>query len=328
MFRIIAIAIVVLAHSCSYFDQQSASYLIFGQLNFCDLVDACIKFSIPLFVMISGAFNINNKKNANVLFFYKKVCLKIFLPMLLIVFFFAMFCIIKSIIQHQNIFGALSVILTGDYLHYWFLYMLFGLYVLTPFVIKVKEKVSFDVWKWAVIIFFAWSVISSYFTYSDLPYSVASVMQFLGYYLMGNLIFDIKNKINKSTAIISVFLFIVFYIVAYFNVSFPFDIGHLHAWNNFCFLPSVFMSLSLFIIINKINLKPQFYKISKYVFYIYLLHGIVLSVLAKILLRYFTNQIFGTTILWLITFFVSLIIAIIFEKLWNIIIKNSKLKNI
>lgn len=92
--------------------------------------------------MISGAFILNNKENANFKKFYKKSFYKLGVP--LIIFTVAELTILSIylIITHGNLLEPLTRLVTGNVNPYWFMFMLTGLYFLAPFIIRIKEMIS------------------------------------------------------------------------------------------------------------------------------------------------------------------------------------------
>ena len=87
--------------------------------------------SVPLFVMISGALLLQPSKKEPVRVFLKKRLIRIGLPFILwgTVYFVWRFMVNHEALSASSIFQG---ILTGPYYHFWFLYMLFGLYLITP----------------------------------------------------------------------------------------------------------------------------------------------------------------------------------------------------
>ena len=102
---------------------------------------------VPLFVMISGAFLLANSKNKNVKSHYKKTFDRIILP----TFWFSLGYTILSMLtgyyeqgsSFDFLFPIKSWILGWPYYHMWYMFMIAGLYAVTPFLrLFVKKKNS------------------------------------------------------------------------------------------------------------------------------------------------------------------------------------------
>lgn len=75
LLRIISTIAVVLIHvNATVADSNNISLVGF---NICSLINIITRFSVPCFVMLSGAFILNNEKNADYKHFYAKSFYKI-----------------------------------------------------------------------------------------------------------------------------------------------------------------------------------------------------------------------------------------------------------
>ncbi|MBP8912394.1 MAG: acyltransferase family protein, partial [Phycisphaerae bacterium] len=88
--------------------------------------------SIPLFVMISGALLLDPSREESPREFYRKRMIRVGVPLVVwsIVYLFVRAFIDK---EHLTVGRIFELILTADpYYHLWFLYMVVGLYLVTP----------------------------------------------------------------------------------------------------------------------------------------------------------------------------------------------------
>ncbi len=89
-------------------------------------------FAIPVFVMISGALLLDDSRNESAWSFYKRRMQRIGIPL---VFWTIVYLIIRKVVDAEDLTAgrAAELILTADpYYHLWFLFMIPGLYLVTP----------------------------------------------------------------------------------------------------------------------------------------------------------------------------------------------------
>jgi surface polysaccharide O-acyltransferase-like enzyme len=88
--------------------------------------------AIPIFVMISGALLLDNERQESAMEFYKRRLYRAGIPL---VFWTIVYLIVRQVVDGERLTAGsvVKLILTGDpYYHLWFLYMIAGLYLVTP----------------------------------------------------------------------------------------------------------------------------------------------------------------------------------------------------
>jgi surface polysaccharide O-acyltransferase-like enzyme len=88
--------------------------------------------AIPIFVMISGALLLGNERQESAGRFYKRRMYRVGIPMVVWTTFYL---VVRQFIdgEHLTVASTVRLILQGDaYYHLWFLYMIVGLYLVTP----------------------------------------------------------------------------------------------------------------------------------------------------------------------------------------------------
>jgi surface polysaccharide O-acyltransferase-like enzyme len=88
--------------------------------------------AIPIFVMISGALLLGNERQESAVEFYKRRLYRAGIPL---VFWTVVYLAVRQVVdgEHLTAGAVVKLILTGDpYYHLWFLYMIAGLYLVTP----------------------------------------------------------------------------------------------------------------------------------------------------------------------------------------------------
>ncbi|EFE8270768.1 acyltransferase [Escherichia coli] len=145
--RVFAIFMVVVIH-------VTAGYVTFADTNpsfygstlwwSANILDSFSRWSVPVFVMLSGYFLINGTDST--ISFYKKRMTRILIPVLAWTMIYITWTIFKSYIKGDLTLGVITSIkqlLAGKpYYHMWFLYMIPFLYIITPFLRKIITKSS------------------------------------------------------------------------------------------------------------------------------------------------------------------------------------------
>ena len=279
-------------------------------------------FSIPIFVMLSGALLIGKKDSFKD--FFKKRLSRIFIPF---IFWVVIYIIYSSIyITHgfdlsssiDIFFGTSSTLGVA----FWFIWMIiiayFGIFIIN----KLMEYNS-NVINILTVISFIYILICQ-FSFFD-PYSskIIYFVSFISYVVIGYFIASndyLEQKIScKWLAIMTLVLFVVSYLVYIFYFVVPMSVSH----NQFITLsyfnlPILFISLNVFLFfkfLSKTEFSLKNYKIkkaittiSKYSFGIYLAHYVILYDLRMNIAKIidFTSQ---SPLIW-IPLFVILIIMI------------------
>lgn len=187
------ISIIMLHISSVYYGDTSSipnvstySYYLSYFLN------GIVRFAVPVFVMLSGAFNLSNLQNKNIRYFYKKIIIKIIVPTVAFGLLYSAF----SFLMGRSIITVLCNFLKGNpYYHMWYMFMIIGLFLITPFLIVLLEKyqISANHIFWTSLIITIGGYGSDHLFNWDLSYSIS----YLGYYLLGYTIFNsTKQKDN------------------------------------------------------------------------------------------------------------------------------------
>ena len=128
--RILAIYLVVTAHVAIWLAMEAPAFSfdwwVGGWLFYLGHA------SIPIFVMISGALLLDDSRRESAGQFYRRRLYRVGIPL---VFWTAVYLAVRVFIDGEKLTVARAVhlILSADpYYHLWFLYMIFGLYLVTP----------------------------------------------------------------------------------------------------------------------------------------------------------------------------------------------------
>ncbi len=162
---------------------------------------AVISIGVNLFIIISGYLLLDKSETSKD--FYKKRVLNI-LP-LFVAFNILYICLSRmSLIRNleEEIFIAP---------HFWYMYMIFVIYLLTPWLRKVllyAEKETIFV----IVLWFLSNILNPYLKYfglPNIPFSNFPVTGFIGYYLLGYYFKKYRNKLKKISFlwVIMIYLF-------------------------------------------------------------------------------------------------------------------------
>lgn len=106
-----------------------------------NIADAMSRWGVPVFVMVSGALLLSAKPDAAPIQFYRRRAERLFVPL---VFWSAFYLCLQRYANDR--FGwseAVDELIHGTpYMHLWYLYMLVGLYAVTPFLQRIAQTSS------------------------------------------------------------------------------------------------------------------------------------------------------------------------------------------
>lgn len=151
-------------------------------------IHAMTLWSIPVFVMVSGALLLDDSRNETPIRFYKKRTQRIVVPLVFWTFFYL---VVRKVVGHEELTAGyvIKLILIAEpYYHLWFLYMITGLYLVTPLLrtyIKhssSKERISLIVM--ILILASSYSLINSLVLGNERSIFTIFV-PYIGYYLCG-----------------------------------------------------------------------------------------------------------------------------------------------
>lgn len=333
--RIIASFMVVLIHvSAIYVSTNIDKYNYnFKVGNFFDSIS---RISVPLFVMVSGAFIIDNEKNKNFKYFIRKTFKKIIVPTLIWSIIYVIYSIILQIFSFngKNTNYTLPFIqwINGEpYYHMWYMYMLIGLYFVTPFIIEIKDKIGKVNFKILSIIFLIIGFITSFI--GDLPWLIKFI-SYLGYFCLGYIIKKYYNKRFSYKIYLFIGILSLFLIFIFTNLVVKYSLLHNRLYFYNYLNPLVILaSISIFIVftnMENLNCPKLILNISKHTFNIYMIHAGIINCL-NLIIKYTFGRIFDpiwfipffSTIVYIISYYISKLIfkLKIFQKLKVLVLK-------
>lgn len=303
----------------------------------------CIgRFAVPVFLMITGVFTLNNPENKNFSYFYKKSLKNIFVPTIIFTIIYASYQIIISFtfkdIKVENIIK--NMILGEPYYHLWYMYMLIGVYILIPFIIRLKDDIGIKRFKMVSILFFPIAILSLWTTEFKFNWNFGMSFLYCSYVMIGYIIS--KNVKNKSLIKFIIFLIlgILLELLATYKVNDIILQGITFDEVKYTIQgPSspiiALASIFIFIAFSNLEIKQNFYFISSLTFYIYLVHAGVFDVIKRIFrilniekYFYYSNPYCAIPVFAVIIFILSILVSILYIKFLKIFSKIKLKQNI
>jgi surface polysaccharide O-acyltransferase-like enzyme len=197
LIRTIAIIGVLLLHAANDLTIQQLNDLEILRWCTVDVYQSLGRVGVPLFIMLSGALLLAPKKETeNMRDFFNKRWVRIGVPF---VFWAAIYFLWEIFVNHQVVTVNFFVdgILTGPYFHFWYIYMLLGLYLLTPILRVVIAHARREVLKLFLTVWFAGTAILPVVALLS-PYhldpNVLTVPLYVGIYVLGIYLLDVQVK--------------------------------------------------------------------------------------------------------------------------------------
>ena len=272
---------------------------------------AIISIGVNLFIMISGYLLLDKTEEAIV--FFKKRILNI-LPLFLV------FNIIYIY------FGKIPImpVLKGKAIsasHFWYIYMILGLYLLTPWlqkVLKYAEKETLFV----VFLWFLCNILNPYLRYfnlAEIPFSNFPLTGFIGYYILGYFVKKYDNKVKRTSFILIIVIYALGFLLSFLSTKYVLAVTGKRVSDFFDknSLGTFIMTISFFVFWCKFNFSKRD-RIIKIVadstYFAFLVHLIVLHFIIKI-----SDEMIFKSVM---TIGISIILGILYNLLKQINIKN------
>ncbi|RZT21546.1 acyltransferase [Fictibacillus sp. BK138] len=164
-----------------------------------NIIDSSARWSVPVFVMVSGALLLG--KNESLSTFFKKRASKIIIPFIFWTVFYELFKM-RTQLDMFSVEAAIKNIYSGKaYYHLWFLYMIVGIYFVTPIFRPIAQNSRILVYFVVVWFLLTLENVIYYFTSIHIGFKMGMFWGFTGYFLLGYLL--AKHELSKRvTALI------------------------------------------------------------------------------------------------------------------------------
>lgn len=332
-FKVISSIMVIMTHISAYW---VGKYLEVDSYKFSvgNFWDGLSRVAVPIFVMIAGRYALSDDRNENLKKYYKKIFKRIYIPTIIWSILYVSYNFLLKILiifikgKEVDLLSPIKDFILGrPFYHMWYLYMMIGVYLLVPFLIKFKKKYGENKFlKLGIIfIFVGFGIILlekylgkiNFYERDDIfrylkyywSFSQFSFVNFIGYFILGYSLKDKKIDTKKSLLIYLFSLSSLLLIVEKTKNLFYYN-------NNFIFV--IIGAISLYLFFNNLKVNYDFSKLEKHTFNIYLVHAGIISVITLFLteiLNYEPNPIWYIPFAIILVFILSLIFSIILENI-------------
>jgi len=217
--------------------------------------DSFSRWAVPTFIMISGALLISSDEKETISSFYKKRATRIIVPLLFWTIFYQLWVYIN--LGSLDLYASARGIITGQpYYHMWFLYMMMGLYLITPYLNTfVSNATSNHLLSLIVILLVVASIEQSI---TSIKGGVAQTFismwpPYVGYYLLGYYLRanHLASKINNVRCLLLLYVLSASVIVILTVSLYPVLAERAYPLMFQCLNPLVMiMAVSVFMLIN------------------------------------------------------------------------------
>lgn len=303
--RIVAVfAVMVLHVGASDFCSSSVESYNWQVVNF---YECLLRWAVPVFVMISGMFFLNPKKEITLSKLYRKNIFRIITALIFWGVLYRTISVIETVIADKIDLKTLAVTMLNEYskllfgpvwYHLWFLYMIVGLYILVPvfrvFTRHAKEKH----YKYLILIYLLLGSTLPLIKDSillvnrtlEINFEISEMLGFSCYFVLGYYLYKYKvYKRTKRWVYILAIVSVVLQIIGTFFISNQLGTGHELLYETF--RPNiVIQSIAVFLFVKDLPLKVNFsertkswiFTLSRYSFGMYLVHDLFNILFSKI----------------------------------------------
>jgi surface polysaccharide O-acyltransferase-like enzyme len=153
-----------------------------------NLFETLSRWAVPGFVMISGALLLQDKKNISLGEFFKKRASKVVIPFVGWSIIFYLYGAYKGYFPDTIKSGIKLFMTNGISYHFWFLYMIVGIYLITPLFQIFVRHASKQHLRYFLILWFYASVGTRFFDFFvgfHFSIELFYVTDYIGYFLLG-----------------------------------------------------------------------------------------------------------------------------------------------
>ncbi|MCL2869130.1 MAG: acyltransferase family protein [Candidatus Bathyarchaeota archaeon] len=335
--RVIAIVGVILIHASS---DLTTNFVRFGfsRWMMVDIYQSFGLMGVPLFLMLSGALLLNNsKKDEDPIDFFKKRFTRIGLPF---IFWSIFYFIWMFYAENQTLTPGFIIngVLGGSHFILWYLYMLVGLYLVTPMLRVMVAHFTDRLFKYFLCLWFIGTTIPPLIVlFSNGQYhlsvSIFILPLYVGYFVAGAYLVNVNMR-RRVLGALTFLGFILTVIATAVMAIFQIENGDISLFQLYYSPFVILASFSFFMLLNsyakpKVVVQTQkpswkqrlIHTISENTLPLYLLHMIIISLIQR---GFFfglrlngdtVNSIIGIPLMTILTLGVCLLIIVPLKKI-------------
>lgn len=258
LIRTIAIVGVILLHAGNDLTIQQVNTLEIFRWCTVDVYQSIGRVGVPLFVMLTGALLLAPQKGTESLsVFFKKRWVRIGLPFIfwLIIYFLWDFLVNQQAVTANFIIQG---VLSGPSYQFWYIYMLVGLYLLTPVLRVMMAHAERSVIKFSLVLWFIGSAILpvvDLLTPYRLDINLLVIPSYVGYYVLGAYLINVRVKRSFLVA----FMALGVALTAIFTYAMAATIGGaaMYYFQDYVSPTMVLTSVMLFLLLNSFPAPPE-----------------------------------------------------------------------
>jgi surface polysaccharide O-acyltransferase-like enzyme len=190
LIRTIAIILVITLHAATENYPPSLTSMSLDAVTkwwSVNVYDALGRFGVPLFIMLSGALLLQPSKTTEPMgVFFKKRLNRIAIPF----FFWSAIYFAYRFLVNGEAFSWNTIgygLMTSPYVQFWFLYLIFGLYLITPALRVFVGNVDRRVFRFFLLLILLGTLMGPIINIlgTSLNWSIFLITGWIGYYLLG-----------------------------------------------------------------------------------------------------------------------------------------------
>lgn len=319
LLRIVACISIILIHNTTFLYNNPKNSLLWWSGN---IIQSIVRIFLPIFVVLSGSLLLDSKPEKQSVF-YRKRFLKILIPFFIyniIYLIFKVYYVIDSFELSKILLYAYMIIKGPIFEHFWFIYMLLGLYICTPYLqIMCRHLSQRDInhlLLLLMIIIVIETLLPSFnimIGITNITFSGWVIYYLLGYILKQSVFIKEKRKVFYCLGLISFIITIIENKYHIFNLQGLYEIS----------ITMFFQVIAIFLFFDNIKIiwkesnKKILLALSNCSFEVYLIHGAVMDYLNRII-----NKIGIISNNSLVFHIIFIIFVIFFSFIVSIIIHN------
>lgn len=296
---ICCIAVISIHVSDIWFQAITEESIFFGQLYLRGIIISCMyyscpRFAVPCFVMLTGAFALSDERNSQYRYYYRKIFKSIGIPTLIFSVLYFFLNIMLKVWYGGGILDwliAVRELISGKpFAHMWYLYMMIGVYLMVPLVIRFRQQVGGEVFSRVAIVFMVLAVLGGCTSSSALSWDIGVSFRYIGYLMVGYELRRIESRSNRRGIHfigIGVLVLMLDAVLQYEQTLMGISDGWLKDFFLGYLTPLIAISaILIFAGFSCLRVKKNFSKLSALTFMIYLIHPVILTY-ARFVIRYY-----------------------------------------